>query len=48
MINKQVMNHKTVNENILLIQINLFTETNTTIAKRRGPNPFESYLKGDD
>lgn len=27
----------------------LFSESNTTIvAKRRGPNPLESYLKGDD
>lgn len=27
----------------------IFSETNTTIvAKRRGPNPLESYLKGDD
>lgn len=32
-----------------IFAIFFFLEINTTIvAKRRGPNPLESYLKGDD
>lgn len=35
-------------ENRWIVYFSYLLETSTIIAKRRGPNPLESYLKGED